>query len=649
MKRVPSKMQQSDSLAWVVSLPHHAAHPEVPAISVQRVAYSAAAVPEPSQANASRHAWRAFRRLKYGWSIPTRSLPFPTGNNDEILDVPYFSPLDIFKYLVTHHPSLVVGGVADPRERSQHLEGFWRAYKQIHSDHTVFSEHPHSLCRCIPICYHGDEGRGKRRGNTVVLSVEAVLGIMTGWKSSAGKETCTDCCPPSDVMEMFPQRSENPCAGWDDYIKAQQTNMKGHSFLQHYPTFVLPGTMYKKHGGLMQACLGQMSNDLKQGFFDGFQDGDGRIYFLVVVGSKGDLKWMARAACLKRSFEHVGRKRHIEMCHECAAGSEALPFEDVTSEIPGWTRTIHTTRPWDELQPPAIASIPYSLSAPESQLKRDVFHLCKVGIYRDFCASAILWLLSVGYFGSIGDVDAKLERAHNVFSLFCQTTNRTPALRSFNKRFFNYTNLSAYGWTNSKGSDTMHLVAWVQVLCVACKNDLLHEDHLEILNLMHSTAKSASAFFKRMNTHGLFMAYPCAVSLWMEVRSFIRGYGFLAHKCFSQLHFPGFSMKPKIHLLRHSEHEVFQWLSDPSSHWIINPISFSCEQNEDFIGRSCRLSRRCDTRTLCVRVLQSIVLKGDMLHRRWLKFGPGPAKKPNAKKRLGTRLKPRGHTRGSSS
>ena len=41
-------------------------------------------------------------------------------------------------------------------------------------------------------------------------------------------------------------------------------------------------------------------------------------------------------------------------------------------------------------------------------------------------------------------------------------------------------------------------------------------------------------------------------------------------------------------------------------------------------GSSCRLqNRRCGTPLLCTRVLQSLMLKGDLLNRRWLKSGSG--------------------------
>lgn len=539
------------------------------------------------------------------------------------------------KFLMSHHPSLVVGGIKDPTLRSQHLQAFWEAYKENHPHHPVFREHEHGLCRVIPMCYHGDEGRGKRRGNTTVLSMESVLGIYTGWNLQIGKHSCTSCCPPPSALNKFPARSATTCGRWDSHIEALQTNMKGHSYLQRYPLYVLPGAMYKEHRSLLDACLSTMSLQFRQAFFDGFEDNQGHVWFLAIVGFKGDLKFFARAGYLQRSFEHVGRVRNLEMCHECLGGSSEYPFEEVTSDTPKWIQTIYSQRPW--VNEPPLLKIPYHPNEPERQMKKDCFHLCKVGIYRDFVACSILWLLSVGYFGHDGDVDTKLGRAYKVFYLFCSTTGRTPGLRSFNKNFFNFPKLSSFGWANTKGSDTMHLVAWIKVLCVSCKNDLLSQEHLEAINLISFTADAASTFFRRVNSHGLFLTFHCGVALWADLRSFIRGYAALAHLSFTKLKFPGFSMKPKLHLLRHLEHDIFTILSNPNCRFLWNPIAHGCEMNEDFIGRACRLSRKCSTQLLCQRVLQSILLKADFLNRRWQQFGPrscGRSSKSKAAQRI---------------
>ena len=107
---------------------------------------------------------------------------------------------------------------------------------------------------------------------------------------------------------------------------------------------------------------------------------------------------------------------------------------------------------------------------------------------------------------------------------------------------------------------------------------------------------------------------PCMIALWKEVRCFIRGYSMLAWKCHTDLGFKGFGEAQTSFITP-------CWAGSlPET---INPIMWGCESNEDYIGRACRLSRRCGTPLLCTRVLQSLMLKGDLLNRRWLKSGSG--------------------------
>ena len=482
-----------ETLVYLHRLARHSCA-EVPAKVIQSVSFAAAGVPEPSKSNASRFAWRAFNRCGYGWKVPLRTMHFATGQGDEILDIDYASPLDTMHYLLNNCPSVVVGGILDRPERSRHLQAFWELYRSVHPNHPVYSEHGGHLHAVIPVCYHGDEGRGKRRGNTLCISFESCIGIYTSWNMNQGHKYCSNCHVSQGVESKFPARSSSePTARLESFVALQATNMKGHSMLQHWPIYILPGTMYKTYRPLLQECMKIVSQDFRQGFFEGVEvSGQGTVFF-ACIGGKGDLKWFARAADMTRSFEHLGRVQNLLMCHECEAGSDQLSWEDVGTDDPCWQDTCHQTRPWASAPP--LASIPHDMAAPERQLKRDVFHLCKVGIYRDYCASSILLLLAWGYFGTTGDVDEKLERAYNHFDLWCKATQHNQAVRSFNKRFFNYPNLSSFGWTSSKGSDTMLLCKWVIVLTIGCKNSLISQDHVGVLDLIHLTGKAACDFF----------------------------------------------------------------------------------------------------------------------------------------------------------
>ena len=273
-----------------------------------------------------------------------KSLLFPTGVEGDELDVPYACPSDIAAYLLRTHPALFAGGILDEVEQGRHLQGFWQAYKQFHPSHPVFREHGENLSRVIPVLWRGDEGRGKRRGNTTVISLEAALGAWTDWRLKTRQPTCTGCCPPPELLQRFPPRNEVD-ADVKARILAQQTNMRCHSYMQHWPLFILPGVMYKEYKGLIQACLWKLEEHMRDAFYSGVEVPRRGFFFLALVGAKGDLKWYTRCVGLERSFEHQGFVRNLQIGHECEAGSDDLPWEHVAVENPCWASTVHASRP----------------------------------------------------------------------------------------------------------------------------------------------------------------------------------------------------------------------------------------------------------------------------------------------------------------
>lgn len=102
-----------------------------------------------------------------------------TAADGEVISLTYLSPVDLMSALVEQQLDLLVGGLQTQTEISQHLASFWKGFKLFHDDHDVFREHSNNLDKVIPLCWHGDEGRGKRRGNTCVVSLELPIGCHT--------------------------------------------------------------------------------------------------------------------------------------------------------------------------------------------------------------------------------------------------------------------------------------------------------------------------------------------------------------------------------------------------------------------------------------------------------------------------------------
>ena len=483
------------------------------------------------------------------------------------------------------------------RVAQQHLEEFWRQYKLSHGSHEVFREHPQHLRYVIPMLWHGDEGRGVRRGNTTVSTIETPFGL------DSGTDECYSAC--QCCTETGPEL-------W----RRQNINLKGHSYLTKFLMLVLPKKYYK-NSTLLQDILIKISTELRALFYEGIEI-RGQIWHVSVVGLKGDLAWFQKIGELDRCYTRLSTSINAPCCHECMAGSTHAPFEDLSSN-PAWASTIFTVRPWITEPSTGILKVPYDRLQPEKVLKRDLFHCTKIGVYQDFIAGAVLLILELGYFQdstASNSREKQLERAHGHFRLFCAGAGKSPALMSFTTNLFNVPTRKHYGWCKCKGSDAMILMQWIRVLTTSCMNRILDESHRKTLKGLHEAASSGVAWVNAMYRHGLWWARPCAEAINAHGKKFLRSYNFLAWVALHEWQFPAFAMKPKIHLLAHEVYEVSQFLAKgvvpvPSC------LMFSCEMNEDVVGRISRLSRRAHQARVSERVLNFYLTKVYALYKNY--------------------------------
>lgn len=136
------------------------------------------------------------KRRNLSWKVKMSYFQYHEGN--EVISIPYYCPYDLVEYLVSHEAGALLGGFENPGDVALHLESYWKAFSLHHGDHQVFVEHQDSLSRVVPIVWHGDEGRGKRRGNTCVVSIESVFSAYSSQKDrpTAGKRSRADMeCP----------------------------------------------------------------------------------------------------------------------------------------------------------------------------------------------------------------------------------------------------------------------------------------------------------------------------------------------------------------------------------------------------------------------------------------------------------------------
>ena len=538
------------------------------------------------------------KRLGIAWKLEPDVYEFK-GDDGTVIPIHYIHPGKLLQYLIEKHP-LVVFGTDDRSKIRKSLDAFWKGYSKYHPTHEAFSlgEPFHLL---IPLMLHGDEGRGKRRSNTTVFSMEAVLGVK-GHSSQ-----CCTCVPVGSWDAPYGNETEPQLP----FLHLLRHNMKSHSYIQHWPLFVLPGTLWKNYKELTNELIAFLAGEFKKLFEQGLEVG-GQRFRIIVIGSKGDLKWVSKIGALTRGYERKGRIQDLPCCHQCLAGTADLPAEDF-SIMPVWASTQHQERPWSNNNLPALHDVPFDSDKPEWIYRHDPFHTLRLGVYRDFVAGTIFLWIKWQYFGARA-IPQQLLTAHGHFTLWLRATKNSAALRSFSTALFNYKNAGSYVWANVKGSDVILLCKWI---ATASSGFLLEEQDVtrrEVLQVIQSSARLSTTFFDLTYKHGIFLTRPCGAHLYETGQAFLQGFSFLAQYSMNA----GlclFGLKPKMHFQKHLLLEIYDQLQQGCAS-IVNPVIFDCSQNEDLIGKICKLGRQTDSRLLTQRVLEFYLIKAAILLRR---------------------------------
>lgn len=291
------------------------------------------------------------------------------------------------------------------------------------------------------------------------------------------------------------------------------------------------------------------------------------------------------------------------------AGAENFPFEELADGA-AWEATLHVEKPWDTNDPPAMTRIPFEVGKEETMFRLDTFHGWKLGLGRDLVGSTLIFLALSGYCDAAGDTQNmkdRLDRCHSSFRLWCMASKKTAALHYFSQAFFNAQNQRKFPWVNCKGSDTTLLTSWLLlVVKTLVRTCAVQQDHTFFFNILVETLESTETFFDVLYSHGLWLPNTCGQRVLHHLNTMLRGYKLLALEC-KRLNIVGFSLKPKLHCMRHIAHDMADQLKRGPI--ILNVLAHSCEANEDTVGHVARLSRRVSARTVNDRVLDRVCIK----------------------------------------
>ena len=589
-------------------------NPQATATSVVRVMQSAVGRKASALKNPEDYAEAYFK--KKGLSLPINVQELHHGIGQSEIKTWYVSPQEWISYLMSTDPQLLTGA-GEPHEN---LYSFWCGYRSAHPHHEVYSSpRANELHNTLPVIIHGDEGRGLKKGKCMVMSYQSPLG-------SARKPASRNACSCSSALASRPDLPQFGVGDDPDpysmsakvrkTLKAQTTNYCGHTYLSRWLLFSLGSWIYLKHPEVLDTLVSRVAADMKDLFENGVLVGGRRIY-AACIGVKGDLDWHRQVYLLLRSYAHVGTKYTGPICHACLAGGNGPLFEDY-SEDPVWATSVFVQRPWDTNGPsPSLCAIP-SFPAPEELIQLDPFHIVKMGVGRSVAGGVLVFLIRQKYFdhaGSTQNFKDRLERAHSSFALYCSSQRKYPALRSFTKAFLNMKSLASAPWVATKGSDTTLMLQWLSFYVGLTLQGNPLAAHVQLLKDMHRLCKATVESMSMLHTHGLWMERACGRLLYIQLMRTLRGYQLFGSKCLS-MGYRAFIQKPKNHALHHVAWSLKQQLV-LGSPLILNPEAFSCEPDEDFIGRVSRLSRKLDVRKQGSRVFARMFLKIRPLRRRF--------------------------------
>ncbi len=502
-------------------------------------------------------------RFKLALPIPISELK--TGDGEH---VPVLRLSSWMRYLVDSNSTHILCGLLKPdwdREAAI-LEAFWKNYEKQCPEHPVFQQSRAGtlkLSKCVPMVFHGDEGRGRRRTAFLVMSFYGLLGRGLRNKSKDPKRK-------APYIQMLP-------------------NYHGHTLTSHFLMCGLPKHMYtgnREH--VFERLLDLAAEESQHLFLSGIEDHrSGRGKFTVaLLFISGDWPWLADSGYMLRSFRNVQKHKTRRsppggICHLCKAGQCGVDFEQLNTRTPRWLDTMHSQEMSEEGFASPLQSIPHPAGKVASLWAFDVFHTWHLGVARCLLGSFIALLSDIQPSGAI---DSRFEILSGKYTQWCKTHKRRAHVGKLTKELIGWptTNTFPSGvW--HKGALSTTLMAWVQSLYYSEGSTWS-----PMLQIAGQAAVEGNAFLRCLYNANAWLTVREARLASEHGLSFLRHYSDLAMMAWRDGR-TLWVIQPKHHAYHHL---VLQMLLASEAGKVINPLCYACQQSEDFIGRPSRLSRR---------------------------------------------------------
>ena len=418
-----------------------------------------------------------------------------------------------------------------------------------------------SLRRTYAVVVHGDEGRSKRKSAFLVLN----------WHSTLGRG-----------VETALSEANNPYT--KKYLK-MLPNFVGHSYTSRFMLSALPKEDYTgKRSFAFDTLMQAVAEEIQDLAVSGITH-DGETHFLYCVGCVGDWPWLQKSGQLERTFmnvpKHGGNVNRADckgICHLCKAGQRDWPYEEIATRNPTWVASLLVQPPFDEANH-RFSIIPHIPGTLPTFWKFDLFHCVHLGIAKNYLGSMLALLSELE---PAGNVDSRFELLTAKYLGFCAESHRQAHCKRLTKESLNWISKSHFptgAW--HKGDLSTSLLLF-------CEHRFHREQwEDETLQLAGQAVQSLNKCVKILFHGGAWLSQDDALQAAQLGLQFMRRYSALA----SLSHQKGakyWLVMPKMHCFHHI---CLDMLWGSSKGPTINPLIWSVQQDEDFIGRGSRLSR----------------------------------------------------------
>lgn len=381
-----------------------------------------------------------------------------------------------------------------------------------------------------------------------------------------------------------------------DYAK-QDINFVGNTWATRWLLGVLPKSLYGD-GTAYDRLAEAVVDDFNEILTNGVMSLQGQKHWLVVLYIVGDWPFHQKSFHLGRTFGSAAKQPTSKappkgICHNCLADQNGYPFEDFESSCPRWRSTIGQVSPF--LEDPVFLQLPHDANLPTSMIGLDLFHGFHLGAGKVFVSSTLVLVAELLPGTS---VPKRFESLRDAFFDWCRLRKQRPYIKKLSQetiKWLQATDFPSGGW--SKGSTTLCLLRFIIEFCRGREPNIRGT----LLHICFLAAIEVDQFFSKIYKEGVWIPGPKAQQIARHGFEFLKLNGRVAYQSF-QARRPLFPFMPNLHRL----HEIFFLMEDQvaAAGVCINPLIWSCQMAEDFIGKPSRVSRRVSSRLAVTRTLQ---------------------------------------------